>query len=172
MMSIAFHWSTMMSSLRHRFLALPFHMKILYLRYQAVRTRAAPVLAELYNMSLLEGYLPPLLKSAVVRPLPKTSPPECVEDDIRPISLTSQLAKMMEGFDVLPHLDTKQVAVAGKSTTHAIIYLLHLALEALDRGNCWINLFFADFRKGFDLIDHNILLYRLKSFNIHPALLR
>ena len=119
------------------------------------------------------------LKSAVVRPLPKTSPPKCVEDDIRPISLTSQLAKMMEGFtlvrvlpNVLPHLDTKQFAVAGKSTTHAITYLLHLALEALNRGKCWINLFFADFRKGFDLIDHNILLSGLNSFNIHPALLR
>ena len=80
----------------------------------------------------------------------------------------------MEGFtlkrilpDVLGDLDAKQFAVAGKSTEHAITYLLHLALEALDSGHCWIRLFFADFKKGFDLIDHNILLAKLALFNIH-----
>ena len=62
--------------------------------------------------------------------------------------------------------------MAGKSTSHAITYMLHLALEALDSGDCWIRLFFADFRKGFDLIDHTILVDKLSSFNIHPCLVR
>ena len=38
-------------------------------------------------------------------------------------------------------------AVAGKSTEQALVYLLHLALEALDRGGCYLRLFFADFKK-------------------------
>ena len=139
----------------------------------------APVIADIYNTSLCEGYLPPLLKSAAVIPIPKKCPANDIEKDIRPISLTCQIAKVMEGFTltrilptILPQLDNKQFAVAGKSTEQAIVYILHLALEALDKGNCSLRLFFADFSKGFDLIDHRILMEKLSKFNIHNSLLR
>ena len=62
--------------------------------------------------------------------------------------------------------------MAGKSTEHAIVYILHLALEALDKGNCSLRLFFADFSKGFGLIDHKILMEKLSKFTIHNSLLR
>ena len=72
-----------------------------------------------------------------------------MKKDIRPISLTCQIAKVMEGFTltrilptILPQLD-KQFAVAGKSTEQAIIYVLQSALEALDKGNCLLRLFFS-----------------------------
>ena len=139
----------------------------------------APVIADIYNTSLCKGYLPPLLKSAAVIPIPKKCPVNDIEKDIRPISLTCQIAKVMEGFTltrilptILPQLDNKQFAVAGKSTEQAIVYILHLALEALDKGNCSLRLFFADFSKGFDLIDHRILMEKLSKFNIHNSLLR
>ena len=73
---------------------------------------------------------------------------------------------------VLADLDAKQFATPGKSTEQAIAYILHLVLENLDRGNCSARLFFADFRKAFDLIDHNILLHKLSGFDVHNALLR
>ena len=63
-------------------------------------------------------------------------------------------------------------AAAGMSTQHAIAYVLHLVLRALDSGSCSARLFFADFRKGFDLIDHTILLSKLHSCNPHPCLAR
>ena len=69
-------------------------------------------------------------------------------------------------------LGRKQLAAAGRSTDRALVFLLHLALEALDRGNCSIRFFFADFRKGFDLIDHKILLSKLARFDLHPSLVR
>ncbi|XP_022777866.1 uncharacterized protein LOC111319333, partial [Stylophora pistillata] len=112
----------------------------------------APAIADSYNSSLSKGYLPPLLKSAIVRPLPKTSPPKKIEEDIRLLGLTCQVAKLLEGFTlttILPsipaYLDVKQFAVAGKSAEQALIYLLriHLILEALDKGNCAVRLFFA-----------------------------
>mgnify|MGYP001795944282 CR=1 FL=1 len=104
----------------------------------------APVLAELYDDSLREGYLPLLLKRAIGRPLPKQSPARTISDDVRAISLTCKMAKLMEGFtpermlpdvvssslslssssggrgreSVLRDLDAKQFAVAGKSTCH------------------------------------------------------
>ena len=33
-------------------------------------------------------------------------------------------------------LDCKQFAAAGMSTQHAIAYVIHLVLEALDSGSC------------------------------------
>ena len=112
----------------------------------------APVICELYNSSLREGFIPPLLKSACVRPLPKKRPAQSVNNDIRPISLTCQISKVMEGLtlsrlapSVFADLDAKQFATPGKSTEQAIAYILHLVLENLDRGNCSARLFFADF---------------------------
>ena len=106
-------------------------------------------------------------------------PPKSVENDIRPISLTNQVAKIMEGFTLtrsLPgiyqDLDCKQFAAAGMSTQHAIVCVLHLVLEGSDSGSCSARLFFVDFRKGFDLIDRTILLSKLHSCNLHPCLVR
>ena len=83
----------------------------------------APVVADLYNSTLREGFIPPLLKSAIVHPLPKVTPPKCIEDDVRPISLTCQLAKVLGGFtlarvypSIVGNLHRNQFALAGKST--------------------------------------------------------
>ena len=72
----------------------------------------------------------------------------------------------MEGFvrdrlvDSVPvHLDPRQYARAGFSTTDALVYLLQAIYEAADTGKfCAARLFLADFSKGFDLIDHEILI--------------
>ena len=80
----------------------------------------APVVTDLYNPMLREGFIPPLLKSAIVHPLPKLTPPKCIEDDVRSISLTCQLAKVLEGFtlarvypSIVGNLNRNQFAVAG-----------------------------------------------------------
>ena len=99
---------------------------------------------------------------------------------MRPISLTCQLAKVLEGFtlarvypSIVGNLDRNQFAVAGKSTEQALVYLLHLAVEALDSGGCYLRLFIADFKTGFDLIDHLILMEKLSTkYNLHWSLLR
>lgn len=58
----------------------------------------SPVLADLYNSSLEQGYVPAQLKHAVVVPVPKCHPPRSVESDLRPVSLTSPKGKVLEGF--------------------------------------------------------------------------
>ena len=92
---------------------------------------------------------------------------------------SSHTAKIMEVCTlsrVLPgiteRLDPKQFAMAGIATPHANVYLLHLTLEALHRGNCWARKFFADFKKGFDLVYHRILLDKIKLLEVHPCSLR
>ena len=43
--------------------------------------------------------------------------------------------------------------------------------EAIDSGNCSVRIVFADFTKGFDIIDHSALLDELRSFNIDQTLI-
>ena len=60
-----------------------------------------PVIADLYNTSLREGFVPSLLNNAVVRSLPKQRLPQIIENDLRLISLTYHIIKLMEGFMLL-----------------------------------------------------------------------
>ena len=85
----------------------------------------------------------------------------------------------MEGFSlkslykqVVDLLDDKQFAVCGKSTTHALVYLMHCILEYLDKGECYVRLFLADFSKGFDLVDHSVLIAELRSLGVHDVIIR
>ena len=124
----------------------------------------ADVIKDLYNSSLEQGFFPVQIKDSIVHPLPKCNPPKSVEKDLRPITLTSHLAKVMEGFtlnslskQVKDKLDLKQFSMNGTSTVQALVYLLYIILATLDRGDHYERIFFADFSKGFDLVDHNAL---------------
>ena len=96
----------------------------------------APVITVIFNTSMKQGIFLDQLKRSFVVPIPKVSPPSFIEDDLRPISLTSQVSKVMEGFVLKPltsevahKLDPKQFALPTKSTTHALVYFLHLVLS-------------------------------------------
>jgi hypothetical protein len=109
-------------------------------------------------------------------------PPKTIEDDLRPISLTPQIAKVMDGFTLEPlsvrdemtllwndQIDPYQFAMKCRSTTQALVFLLHNVLETLDRGGSSTRVFFADFSKGFDLVDHGVLIAELEKLNVRPA---
>ena len=138
-----------------------------------------PVIRNIYNQSMNEANIPSPLKSSIVIPVPKISPPQTIENDIRPISLTSSMAKVMEGFtctrllkDLEGKIDPRQYARKGHSTTDALLYMMQTIHEALDRGEAGARIFFADFSKGFDLIDHSIfLIQELDKLQVHSALL-
>ena len=110
----------------------------------------APVLADRYNVLMQQGVFPQRLKHAIVTPIPKQSPPTSIEDDLRPISLTSQVSKLLEGFtlklllsQVADQLDPKQFSLPKKSTTQAVVYMLHSLLAALESGQCSVRIFFC-----------------------------
>ena len=132
----------------------------------------APVITDIFNTSMKQGIFPDQLKRSLVVSIRKVLPPSSIEDDLRPISLTSQVSKVMEGF-VLKSLTSEVVhnkfALPTKSTTHALIYFLHLIISALDRGQCSIRIFFADFKKGFNLDDHNAVIDELQKLQVNPA---
>ena len=139
----------------------------------------APVLSDIYNTSLRLGVVPSQLKESVVRPILKCSPTKAIENDLRPITLTCQVAKLMEGFtldslynQIVDKLDDKQFALPGKSCSHALVYLFHHIFVSLERGNCFARILFTDFSKGFDLVDHNVLKEELRSLGVHKVLVR
>ena len=112
-------------------------------------------------------------------PVPKLRPPKSVENDLGPISLTSPIAKVLEGFSaeslitsVFNKLDNKQFALPGRSTPQALIFFMHTILEALDSCGRYIRIFFSDFSKGLDLVDRNVLLSELNNLDVDPHLVR
>ena len=86
--------------------------------------------------------------------------------------LTLRIVSSSLFLSVRDQLDDKQFAVAGKSTTHALVYFLHLILEGLDNGDMYARIFYTDFSKGFDLVDHGVLLHELEILNVHNAISR
>ena len=137
----------------------------------------APLIQDIYNQSLREGFVLDTLKQSIITPVPKVCPPQDIKSDLRPIALTSCLAKVLEGFtnkrllgQMSDTIDPRQYARHGHSTVHALIYLMQAIHEAIDSRNCSVRIFFADFTKGFDLIDHSVSLDELKSFYIDQTL--
>ena len=138
----------------------------------------ALVIRNLYNTSLAEGLVPAYLKESIVIPTSKVSFPKTIQEYLRPIALTRQLAEILKGFTLdslmkeAGHLiDPKQFSAQGKSTTHALVYLLHNIFPALDRGEILARAFFADFSKGFDLIDHTVILCNLETLGVNQLLI-
>ena len=93
--------------------------------------------------------------------------------------LTSQVSKRLEGFtlnllwsQVADQLDPKQFSLPKKSTMQAAVYMLHSLLAGLESGQCSVRIFFADFKKGFDFVDHNVLNDVLVKLGVHPAIHR
>ena len=130
----------------------------------------SPALADIYNSSLEQGYFPTELKKVIVVPVPKLRPPKSVENDLGPISLTFSAESLITS--VFNKLDNKQFALRGRSTPQALIFFMHTILEALDSCGRYIRMFFSDFSKGFDPLDHNVLLSELNNLDVDPHLVR
>ena len=139
---------------------------------------AGPV-AAIYNSSLREGHVPRIWRAAYVSPLPKKKPPENIETDLRPISLTAVLCKQMEEFvvkwvwDIVQdRVDPNQYGSIKKlSTTHALVDLLHQCYTSTDASKQYARILLLDLSKAFDLINHNILLQNLASFGLPNILI-
>ena len=111
-------------------------------------------------------------KKADVVPVPKTRPPTNV-NDLRPISLTAKISKVLESFVAQWMLeaasnkfDEKEFgALRGRSTVHALIDILHLWHQALDKTHS-VRVLFIDFTKAFDHVDYVIVLEKLAKLGV------
>jgi hypothetical protein len=61
-------------------------------------------------------------------------------------------------------------AAKGRSTTHALIDLLHSWHAALDQGKS-VRVVFIDYSRAFDRVHHSTILQTLKSFVVEPVMI-
>ena len=145
---------------------------------------AAPYIATeityICNKSISSSSFPTKWKEAKVSPLHKQGPSDDI-NNYRPISILPILSKILERHvsDCLLHYlnenDLLHVTQSGFRAQHscetALTHMIDSWLEALDHGQM-VGVVLVDFKKAFDLVDHKILLRKLKLYGIDNVTLQ
>lgn len=101
-----------------------------------------------------------------------------LEKDLRPISITSTLGKILEFFvcnyivsEVEDKLDPHQFGcLPGRSTTLALLSMAHQWFKALDERKA-VRVLLVDYEKAFDTVDYSLLIQRMIEFGMSNTLL-
>ena len=134
----------------------------------------------LTNVSFKKEQLPLICKCANITPLPKSSTVNDINTDLRPISLTPTISKIAEDYVVVNHVKPAVIkhirpdqygCIPQSSTTHALINLIHHWSKATDGTTSDVRVLIMDNRKAFDLIDHSLLITKLKDYGINPYII-
>ena len=135
---------------------------------------------DILNASFREQKLPNAWKLADISPLPKVKQVSDPKKELRPISLTSSLSKIAQDFVVTDYIkpavvksiDPKQFGtITGSSTVMALKSMLHKWLGDTDSRGSTIRVLLCDYRKAFDLIDHSLLVTKLKQLYIPRSII-
>ena len=139
---------------------------------------SAPVITDtltyIYNLCIDKHYFPRAFKKAKVIPIYKSGN-SSDPSNYRPISILSILSKPLEKHinkHTLHHLESNslihpcQSGFRHKHSCHtALINLIDKWLSSINESRCCAVLF-IDFKKAFDMIDHNLLLRKLKLYGL------
>jgi len=151
------------------------HPKLLYeLRYELLEP-----LTRLFNLSVTKGEIPQDWRDANVSPIFKKGSREQAKN-YRPVSLTSVVGKIAEGFikdSIVHHLekfkllkDSQHGFLSGRSCLTNLIDFFDIVTEKLDQGHD-VDLIYLDFAKAFDKVPYLRLLKKLESHGICGNLL-
>ena len=130
-------------------------------------------LTSIINTCIYQGIFPDKLKIANVIPIHKGGSRED-PNNYRPISILPTLSKIYEKhianqlksfFEKTNILHQHQSGFREKhSCQTALLRLVDSWLEDIDSGN-YVGAVFLDFKKAFDLVDHDILIQKLKLYH-------
>ena len=133
----------------------------------------------LFNKSLEEGVIPEAWKKAEVRPIFKKGDKK-LPGNYRPVSLTSIVCKLFEGFvrDALTdHLtdndllsDSQFGFTSGRSCVTQLLNTVNDWLTDIDEGKP-VDAIYLDYRKAFDTVPHRRLISKLKGYGIGGSVL-
>jgi len=138
----------------------------------------AGVIAGMFNLSFSTGRVPEQWLCALVTPVPKIPQPQQLAD-FRPISVTPILSRIAEKLVVTRWLrpGIPQETIADQfafkptgSTTCGLVYFMHHITQMLE-SNSYVRCMLIDFSKAFDVVNHEILLNKLKVQHLPPFVL-
>ena len=138
---------------------------------------SAPLCAVI-NTSIRTGVVPDQWKIARIALLAKTLPVVHLESDIRPLSITCPISKIAESFiakrfdDFFYDVQDKNQfgSTTNRSTTLALLKLLHFLFVSSDDSSEIVRVLFVDFKKAFEKINHNVVLSKFKENNAPVSL--
>ena len=136
-------------------------------------------LTRLFDLSLEVGCFPSKWKIARVTPLHKDGARDN-RDNYRPISVLSVLSKLLEKHVARSFMDyllqngllyeMQSAFHQGHSTESALISLTDQILLSLDQDKV-TGMVFVDFRKAFDVVDHQLLMTKLRLYRVSDSAL-
>ena len=131
-----------------------------------------PSITFMINKSIETGVFPSAWKNAKVNPIYKTGDKDDV-NNYRPISILPTLSKVIEKWaetKLMSYLDKYTLLHKNQSgfrkshsTESALILMTDNWLKAINEGKL-VGCAMIDFRKAFDLVDHQLLLKKLRYY--------
>ena len=132
----------------------------------------SPSITYLDNKSLLSGIFPQPWKEAKISKIFKSGCRNGI-NNYRPISILPTLSKFIEKWihkQLMSFLNSYSLLHKqqsgfreGHSTESAFILMMDSWLKAINDGK-FVGCLMVDFRKAFDLVDHNLLLQKLRLY--------
>ena len=148
---------------------------------KGVACSLTPVLAKVFNISITSCSLPSNWKRSRVVPIPKgsNSNSSSSPSNYRPISLLSITSKLLEKIiycritaylnSSYPLAKSQWGFLPGRSTTHALLSVVHDWLRSKEEGHETCAVFFY-LTKAFDSVPHRQLISKLKMIGLDDYL--
>ena len=133
----------------------------------------------MFNKILTTATYPSIWRHAIITPISKLKTGTVSDfNDLRPISVTSLLARVFERlvirFFIFPKLPSdaliNQFALKPTGSTTATLVSLNHHVTNMLETNSYVHCLCIDFSKAFDTINHKIILDKLGDLDIHPSI--